>query len=302
MQWKHFSRLQYAAALAAWAVLACSGSPDLTSGGGGGGGGGGPVPSLSHVVVVVEENTDYGSVIGSSSMPYLNGLANQYALATQYYANTHPSIGNYFVMTTGQIITNDDGFGGTVSQDNIVRRLVAGGKTWKSYAEGLPSPGFMGGSSGQYARKHNPLSFFSDVTGSATQQQNLVPFSQFASDLASGNLPSYAFVVPDLCNDAHDCSLGTADAWLRTNIDPLVQSSAFQNSLLIVVFDESGGDDSNGGGRVACVLAGGKVKRGFQSTTQYQHQSLLRLAAEALGVTPPSAAASAPSMGEFFTQ
>src|SRR5438046_10590196 len=154
MQWKRFSPLQYAAALAAWAVLACSGSPDLTSGGGGGGGGAGrgPVPWPSHVVVVVEENTDYGSVIGSSSMPYLNGLANQYALATQYYANTHPSIGNYFVMTTGQIITNDDGFGGTVSQDNIVRRLVAGGKTWKSYAEGLRSPGVMGVRSWQLGR------------------------------------------------------------------------------------------------------------------------------------------------------
>jgi len=236
-------------------------------------------------------------------MPYLNGLASQYALATQYYANTHPSIGNYFMMTTGQIITNDDGFGGTVSQDNIVRRLVAGGKTWKSYAEGLPSVGYMGSGSGRYARKHNPLSFFSDVTGSAAQQQNLVPFSQFASDLASGNLPSYAFVVPDQCNDAHDCSLGTADAWLRANIDPLVRSSEFQNTLLIITFDEAGGgDNANGGGRVACVLAGGKVKRGFQSTTQYQHQSLLRLAAEALGVTPPGAAASAPSMGEFFTQ
>ena len=179
-------------------------------------------------------------------MPYLNGLANQYALATQYYANTHPSIGNYFVMTTGQIVTNDDGFGGTVSDDNIVRRLVAGGKTWKSYAEGLPSTGFMGSGSGRYARKHNPLSFFSDVTASTAQQQNLVPFSQFAADLAGGRLPNYAFVVPDLCNDAHDCSLATADAWLKTNIDPLVQSPEFQNTLLVVVFDEAGGDNTNG--------------------------------------------------------
>src|SRR5438309_875750 len=301
-----FPLLSCAAALAAWGALACSGA-DLTAGGGaggggGGGGGGGPTPSISHVVVVVEENTDYASVIGNSSMPYLNGLANQYALATQYYANTHPSIGNYFMMTTGKIETNDDTFGGTVSDDNIVRRLIAGGKTWKSYAEGLPSPGFTGGSSGRYARKHNPLSFFSDVTASAAQQQNLVPFSQFAGDLSGGQLPSYAFVVPDLCNDAHDCSLATADAWLKTNIDPLVQSASFQqDGLLIIVFDEAGGDNAHGGGRVPCVLVGPKVKRGFQSTTQYEHQSLLRLTAEALGVTPPGAAAAAPAMGEFFT-
>src|SRR5256714_14958165 len=121
-------------------MLACKGTESIAPIGGGGG----PVPLMGHVIVVVEENNDYSSVIGSSSMPYLNGLANQYALATQYYANTHPSIGNYFVMTTGQIITNDDGFGGTGSDDNIVRRLVPGGKTWKAYAEGLPSGGYTG--------------------------------------------------------------------------------------------------------------------------------------------------------------
>src|SRR5204862_136747 len=93
----------------------------------------GPVRLMGHVIVVVEENTDYSSVIGSSSMPYLNGLAQQYALATKYYAVTHPSIGNYFMMTVGKIITNDDSYSGVVSDDNIICRLIAAGKTWKSY-------------------------------------------------------------------------------------------------------------------------------------------------------------------------
>jgi phosphatidylinositol-3-phosphatase len=61
---------------------------------------------------VLEENHSYASVIGNSAMPYVNGLASQYGLATQYYANTHPSIGNYFMLTTGQVVTNDDNFGG----------------------------------------------------------------------------------------------------------------------------------------------------------------------------------------------
>src|SRR5215472_7471783 len=99
-----------------------------------------PTPGAQQgpVVVVVEENHGYSSVIGNSAMPYLNGLASQYGLATQYYADTHPSIGNYFMMTTGQIITNDDSFMGTVGVDNIVRHLLNAGKTWKSYAESLP--------------------------------------------------------------------------------------------------------------------------------------------------------------------
>src|SRR2546425_6097463 len=93
--------------------------------------------------MVVEENTDYTSVIGSSSMPYLNGLAQQYGLATQYYANTHPSIGNYFMMTVGAIITNDDSYGSVVTDDNVIRQLLAAGETGKAYAGDLPSGGYL---------------------------------------------------------------------------------------------------------------------------------------------------------------
>jgi len=68
---------------------------------------------------VVEENHSYWQVIGNSAMPYLNSLASQYGLATRYYANVHPSIGNYFMLTDGQIETVNDAFSGTVSHDNI---------------------------------------------------------------------------------------------------------------------------------------------------------------------------------------
>src|SRR5207248_5751400 len=186
-------------------IMACKGADTIAPVSGGGG----PVPLMGHVIVVVEENTDYSSVIGSSSMPYLNGLAQQYALATKYYAVTRPSIGNYFMMTVGKIITNDDSYSGVVSDDNIIRRLIAAGKTWKSYAEDLPSVGYTGGDAGNYARKHNVIALLSDVVNSATQRDNLVPFSQFATDLAAGNLPDYSFIAPNLCDDAHDCSLST---------------------------------------------------------------------------------------------
>src|SRR5947207_4028095 len=99
------------------------------------------VPPSSHVFLLVEENHSYSSVIGNSSMPYLNSLAKKYGLATQFYANTHPSIGNYFMITAGQVITNNDSFCNTLTQDNVVRHLLTAGKTFKAYAEGLPYPG-----------------------------------------------------------------------------------------------------------------------------------------------------------------
>ena len=263
------------------------------------------VSAFGHIIIVVEENTNYSSVIGTTAMPYLNGLISQYGLATQYYGNTHPSIGNYLELATGQVLTNNDSQTPSsfpVSVDNVVRELVAAGKTWKSYAEDLPSVGYTGGNTGRYAVRHNPLAYLTDVQNSPTQVRNLVPFTQFAIDLASGTLPEYSFIVPNLCSDAHDCSITIADTWLQTHIDPLIKSPLFQkDGLLIITTDESDNDNTHGGGRIVDVLISAASKAGYQSTTLYQHQSTLRLMLGGLGVTVfPGAASSAPTMGEFF--
>ena len=260
------------------------------------------------------ENASYSDVVGAASMPYLNSLAQKYALATNYHANTHPSIGNYFMLTTGQILTNDDSFNGTVSADNVVRELTAAGKTWKSYAESLPSVGYMGGDQPPYLRHHNPMTYFSDVQDSGTQQANLVPFTQFPIDRAAGNLPNYSFVVPNVYDDAHNCPAGmstctlaqklsAADTWLQANIGPLIGDANFQKSgLLIIVFDEAETSDAtNGGGHVAAVLVSPQSKQAYESTTLYQHQSLERFSMELLGVTTiPGAGATATDMSEFL--
>jgi acid phosphatase len=202
---------------------------------------------MSRVFVVVEENHSFNSVIGSPDMPFLNGLVPQGALAAQYFANAHPSLPNYFMLTTGQPVTLNDSFSGLVSQDNIVKELIAAGKSWKSYAEGLPSVGYTGPDVAEYVRRHNPFAYFSDVQNDSAQSANLVPFSQFPADLANDHVPDYAFIVPDLQNDAHDCPAGVtnctdsqklaaADNWLKKNIGPVLNSPAFtQDGLLIIV-------------------------------------------------------------------
>lgn len=259
-------------------------------------------PASARVFLVLEENHSYSEVIGNSAMPYLNGLASKYALATQYYADTHPSIGNYFMLTVGKIETNDDGFSGQISDDTIVDELSKANKTWRSYAESLPSPGYLGGDAFPYLKHHNPFTYFKNVIGSS-QANNIVQFSQFSSDLTGGNLPDFSFIVPNALNDAHDGTLAAADQWLSKNIDPLVTSGTFQNGgVLIVVFDESEKSDAvHGGGHVAAIIVGPGIKTGYQSTTVYQHESTLRLVLSTLGVSSfPGNAASAPDMGEFF--
>src|SRR5204862_5567992 len=123
---------------------------------------------------------------------------------------------------------------------------------------------------GSDASRHNPVVYLSDVRNDANQAKNVVPFTQLATDLATGTLPNWAMIVPNRCNDAHDCSLATADGWLQSEIAPLIANPVFQHDgLLIIVFDESGGDNTNGGGRIAWVTVSGKAKSGYKSTTFY---------------------------------
>jgi len=260
-------------------------------------------PTFSHVLVLVEENHSYSEVMGNASMPYLNQLASQYGVAAQYFANAHPSLPDYFMLTTGSTQTLDDNFSGTISDDNVVRELVKAGKSWKCYAESIPSPGYLGNDSGAYLRHHNPFAYFSDVQSDTTQAANVVPFTQFAADLASNALPQYSFIVPDVNNDAHDGTLAQADSWLQSNIAPLIANSGFQGSgLLIITFDEGDQSDvDHGGGHVATLVISTQAKQGFQSQTVYQHESALRLSLAASGITSlPGASATAPDMTEFF--
>ncbi|HZQ24860.1 MAG TPA: alkaline phosphatase family protein [Terriglobales bacterium] len=260
------------------------------------------VPVFDHVVLLLEENHSYSSVIGSSSMPYLNTLVSEYGLATAYYANTHPSIGNYFMLTTGQIITNNDSYNKTVNVDNMVRHFISEAKTWKAYAESLPSVGYTGWDVYPYVKHHNPFAYFSDVVNSS-EKNNLVPFSQFSSDLKNNHLPQFSYIVPNMLDDGHDGSLATADNWLETNIAPLISNASFQQSgLLIIVFDESTSSDSqHGGGHVAMLVISPEAKKDYKSTTFYQHQSTCRLVLQALGLTSfPNSCSSAPQMSDFF--
>jgi hypothetical protein len=266
-----------------------------------------PMPSgsgaIDHVVIVIEENAEFPNIIGNRVMPYMNALASEYGLATQFYGNTHPSIGNYLMMTTGAITTQNNDYTGVVDTDNVVRKLIAAGRSWRSYAEGMPVVGYLGATANNnYVKKHNPFAFFTDVANDSVQRRNLVPFTRFHQDMNGPGLPAYSFVVPNLCSDGHDCTLSVEDQWLHDNIGPLLRNPRFQQSgLLIISFDE-GVTNTFGGGRIVTIVVGPRAKRGFQSATRYQHQSLLRFSMEVLGLSSyPNAGAGAPSMMEFLT-
>ena len=291
------------------------------------------VPRANHVFIVVEENQDFSCVVGNPVMPYLNSLAAKYAVATSYYANAHPSISNYFVLTTGQAIYKGR-FGDVrtdpVNVDNVIRELKQNGKTWRAYVEGVPNAGYTGGNinSTGYVKRHNPLAYFvQDI--SQSERGNLAPFAQFSDDLAREQLANYSFFVPNLYDDGHSvkgtnggnqglarcgeaAAMKQVDDWLKSIFTPLVSSKIFQqDGLLVITYDESSTDDESdgaghwGGGRVATIVVSTKVKPAYRSIVLYHHESTLRLMLEALGLDEnhwPGGAKNAPSMAEFFLQ
>lgn len=269
------------------------------------------VPQSQHVILVMEENQSYSTVVGATSVwPNLNNLIAQGALPTNYYADSHPSIGNYFMLTTGQLLTTDDNSTTVFNVDNIARRMLSSGVSFRIYAEGI-TQGYLGGNTGLYLIRHNPFAMLSDIAGNQqVAYATIWPFSQFATDLASGALPEFSYIVPDVDDDAHNGTPQQADTWLEANVvTPLSTNAAFQaggDGLLIVDFDEAATTDTTyGGGHVSPVLWGPIVKPGYTqtSTTVYQHESMLRTMMEALGLPdPPGAAATAPDMTEFFVQ
>lgn len=246
-------------------------------------------------------------------MPYLSGLAHENSYAGQYYADVHPSLGNYFFLTAGQVISNDLSFSGTVTADNIFREIVASGKSWKAYLESLPSAGYLDDNAVPYVKTHNPAAYFSDIRENPAQAANMVPFTQLQTDIAAGALPNFIYIAPNQNNNMHDCEpneqncdndqkLMMGDAWMETNIGPLINDPAFQqDGLLIITWDESWTVDSqHGGGHVLAILLGTNVKKQFVSSTFYQHESTLRLICDAMGVPCMGAATTAPTMQEFF--
>ncbi|HZR28020.1 MAG TPA: alkaline phosphatase family protein [Terriglobales bacterium] len=245
-----------------------------------------------HVVVVMEENHSFAEIIGSSSAPYINGLAQQGALFTQSFAVEHPSQPNYLDLFSGsnQGVT-DDSCPHTFSTENLGSELTAAGQSFTGFSEDLPSAGSTVCTSGAYARKHSPWINFTNVATTANQ-----PFTGFPTDFST--LPTLSFVIPNLNDDMHDGTIAQGDTWLQQHIDSYVQFAKTHNSLLIVTWDE---DDNSASNQIATIFVGPMVKQGQFSET-INHFNVLRTLEDLYGLTHVGSAATATPISDVWKQ
>jgi phosphatidylinositol-3-phosphatase len=290
--------------------------------------------AIKNVFVIVMENTDWSQIKGNTtSAPYINSLlprsdasyaSNYHNVAPSETANgyLHPSEPNYIWLEGGTnsfpnhtFTTDNDATSGnyTTSTNHLTTLLQNKGLSWKAYEESMPS-GCPTTSSGNYAAKHNPFVFFTDVSGNPPSSTNtncsshVVPFSQLATDVQNNSLSSYSFITPNLCDDMHDNScpgsndpIHQGDTWLSNNLPTILNSQAYKNGgAVFITWDEGSGSTTNNpiGMIVLSPLAKGN---GYTNTTLYSHSSFVRTVETIFGLSPLLAnASSATDLSDLF--
>ena len=268
-------------------------------------------PTYTHVIWVWMENHSYSDIIGSSQAPYINSLASQCGLATNYHNISHPSLPNYVGATSGLALSSLKPFTRDCNPSRKCSTSSASifgqGETWKAYEESMPS-NCDPANSGEYAVRHNPPPYYTTLTNCST---NDVPYTQLATDLANNSLPAFSFVTPNLIDDMHDGTIAQGDSWLSSNLPTIFNSSEYQSgtTAVFLVWDEgtggSSGEDcatntTDQSCHVVAIVASPSTAAGSTSATLFNHYSLLGTAEQVLGLPALGLAASNPTMTSAF--
>jgi phosphatidylinositol-3-phosphatase len=258
----------------------------------------------SHVFMIVLENREFGQVVGNSRAPYINRLARRGALATRYFAITHPSLPNYLAIIGGSTFgIRSDCTDCSARDPNLALQLDHAGISWRAYMEGMPQPCYRGASSGNYVKKHNPFAYFPSIAGDPARCANVVPGGRLDRDLERDSLASFSWITPDICQDAHDCGIGASDRYLATTVPKLLRDLG-SDGFLVLTFDEGITDrgccGGARGGRIATIVAGPGVRHRTRLKRAYDHYSLLRTLEDAFSLGHIRKARGARSMRAAF--
>lgn len=248
-------------------------------------------PHASHVIVVIMENRDDERVVGNAQAPYFNGtLLPQGRLLANSHAVTHPSEPNYLALFSGSThgLASDRC---PVSYDspNLASRLIAAGKSFGGYAESMPYDGYRGCWTIAYARKHNPWVDFPNVPASGNRVYRGLP----------ATVPSVMWIVPNMCNDMHDCPTRSGDDWMAKHLPPIIAWNEKNDGLLIVTWDEAE-PDIDGTNRIPTLLVGPMVRPGVDKTQNVNHYGVLRTIEEIFGLACIAADCRVPAISDAW--
>jgi hypothetical protein len=285
-------------------------------------------PVTRTIFVIVMENESSSLIYSNTTAaPYINNtlvpLAAKATSFTDELPSAIPSEPHYVWMEAGTNAFSDKTFttdndasasNSTNSTDHLVTKLKAAGVSWMSYQEGIAANTCpitsRSGSPNFYAAKHDPFVFFQDVSGTTPSASNAYcvahhkPYSALVADLAAGDMASYVFISPNLCNDMHGATgcpqsgtngdINMGDTWLSNEMPRILAYANAHNGVVYLTWDEGSTDQ-----KTAFLAFSPHIKTGPDATA-YTHSSLVKSIAEQLGVTPPSLVSSATDLSPMF--
>jgi hypothetical protein len=241
-----------------------------------------------HIAVIVMENEEYASVVGSSAAPFINSLARRYALAEGMFAVAHPSLPNYLALTGGSTFgMHTDCTSCSVDAASIVDQLERAHISWRAYMENLPHRCFTGASAGEYVKRHDPFLYYTRVVDNPAWCGRVVPLAELDAAERASELPRFAWITPNLCHDMHDCSVARGDRFLAGLVPPLLRALG-SRGVLFITWDEGSTDAGccrrASGGHIATIVAGDGARLGARLRTPTDHYSVLQTIEDLLGL------------------
>jgi hypothetical protein len=225
---------------------------------------------LDHIFVIMMENTQYEALLAPSNpnTKFIQQLAANFGLATHYFGVTHTSLPNYIAATSGQTWgSNNDDYAQAplFNHENLVDQFEAAHVSWKAYMQNLPYPGDVIDQTpnGLYVRKHDPFLMYPDVYTNPSRADNVVPLTQLATDLSTGQVPQFAWISPNICDDMHGgataCPFPSSpkspaqaklfkdgNAFLQKWVGLITHSSVWDShSAIFITWDEGGYEDTS---------------------------------------------------------
>jgi hypothetical protein len=266
------------------------------------------------VFLIVEENNGFSNIIGNTAAPNFNNYARTFGLASKYYGINGTSEPNYVGLLGGNTfgVNSDDAyFKNMVNAPDLMSQLDQAGISWKAYLQGLPHPGYEDicypakcngapDSDPLYVSKHDAIQNFTTSQTSA-DWANQVPIGQLTSDLSSGSVPRFSYIVPDECHDMHGdppyCLdsgfegdtqnqhlIAVGDQYLGGIVSQITNAPFWSqgNNAIAITFDSGGSnnisgccDASPGGGRVPTVVITSHGPRRVTDKTPSNEYSML---------------------------
>jgi hypothetical protein len=269
-------------------------------------------PTYQHVIWIWMENHSYGDIVGNTSQaPYINSLAAECGLATNYHNISHPSLPNYIAGTSGLSVSQLKVFKSDCKPSKhcstAAPSIFGQGESWRAYEESMPSA-CDPSNSGEYAVRHNPPPYYTMLSGCASFD---VPYTQLASDLAANTLPAFSFVTPNLISDMHDGTINQGDTWLADNLPVILNSAQYQSgtTAVFITWDEGAGGKSgedcaanptDESCHVPTIVISPSTPVGSTSSALFNHYSLLGTTESLLGLPQLGQAATSPTMTSAF--